>query len=167
MKTLYLECKMGAAGDMLMSALYELLPDQASFLHIMNHLHEGISISMEKKDTCGIRGSHAVVDIGGKSRTPKICPAVVSIATRSCTSTHRRRLRPLHTITSTNRTMIIPMTTKATRITTPRPQISGAYWITCRYRRKYARTRRPFTTASHRRSPKPTGFRWNTSIFMR
>ena len=25
MKTLYLECKMGAAGDMLMAALYELL----------------------------------------------------------------------------------------------------------------------------------------------
>ena len=28
MKTLYLECKMGAAGDMLTAALYELLPDQ-------------------------------------------------------------------------------------------------------------------------------------------
>ena len=48
MKTLYLECKMGAAGDMLMSALYELLPDQASFLDIMNHLHEG-SLSLWRR----------------------------------------------------------------------------------------------------------------------
>ena len=66
MKILYLECKMGAAGDMLMSALYELLPDQASFLDIMNHLHEGIAVTMEKKDTCGIMGTHAIVDIGGE-----------------------------------------------------------------------------------------------------
>lgn len=66
MKTLYLECKMGAAGDMLMSALYELLPDQASFLDTMNHLHEGVCVTMEKKDTCGIMGTHAVVDIGGE-----------------------------------------------------------------------------------------------------
>ena len=57
---------MGAAGDMLMSALYELLPDQASFLDIMNHLQEGIAVTMEKKDTCGIVGTHAVVDINGK-----------------------------------------------------------------------------------------------------
>ena len=32
MKTLYLECNMGAAGDMLMAALYELLEDKQGFL---------------------------------------------------------------------------------------------------------------------------------------
>ena len=38
MKTLYIECKMGAAGDMLMSALYELLDDRQQFLDTMNSL---------------------------------------------------------------------------------------------------------------------------------
>lgn len=32
MRTLYLDCGMGAAGDMLTAALSELLPDQDAFL---------------------------------------------------------------------------------------------------------------------------------------
>ena len=32
MKTLYLECNMGAAGDMLMAALTELMPDKDAFV---------------------------------------------------------------------------------------------------------------------------------------
>ena len=31
MRTLYIECNMGAAGDMLMGALYELLEDKEDF----------------------------------------------------------------------------------------------------------------------------------------
>lgn len=65
MKTLYLECKMGAAGDMLMSALYELLPDQAGFLETMNHLAEGVRVTAQRKETCGIAGTHMEVSIGG------------------------------------------------------------------------------------------------------
>ena len=38
MKTLYIECSMGAAGDMLMAALYELLDDRQAFLDTMNAL---------------------------------------------------------------------------------------------------------------------------------
>lgn len=36
MKTLYLECNMGAAGDMLMGALLELIPDREKFLKKLN-----------------------------------------------------------------------------------------------------------------------------------
>jgi uncharacterized protein (DUF111 family) len=37
MKTLYLKCKMGCAGDMLMGALSELV-DQNAFVETMNHI---------------------------------------------------------------------------------------------------------------------------------
>ena len=54
MKTLYLECKMGAAGDMLTAALYELLPDQEGFLKTMNSLIPGVEVRAERASTCGI-----------------------------------------------------------------------------------------------------------------
>ena len=38
MKTLYLECNMGAAGDMLMAALTELMPDKDVFVKELNDL---------------------------------------------------------------------------------------------------------------------------------
>ena len=38
MKTLYLECKMGAAGDMLLGALLELMPDPEKTLAQLNGL---------------------------------------------------------------------------------------------------------------------------------
>ena len=38
MKTLYLDCGMGAAGDMLTAALLELLPDPEGFVKELNAL---------------------------------------------------------------------------------------------------------------------------------
>ena len=38
MKTLFLDCGMGAAGDMLTAALLELLPDREAFLNELNGL---------------------------------------------------------------------------------------------------------------------------------
>lgn len=69
MRTLYLDCGMGAAGDMLMAALYELLDEeeQRVFLERMNHLGlEGVVISPERVAKCGIWGTHMAVQIHGE-----------------------------------------------------------------------------------------------------
>ena len=48
MKTLYFECKMGAAGDMLMAALYEICDQKELFLQTMNQ-----AFSEWDSDFCG------------------------------------------------------------------------------------------------------------------
>lgn len=65
MKTLYLSCEMGAAGDMLMAALYELLPDKAAFLQTMNGLLPGVTLTAEDSVKCGIHGTHMRVIVHG------------------------------------------------------------------------------------------------------
>ena len=55
MKSLYIECNMGAAGDMLMSALYELLEDKEGFLNTMNSLGlPGVYLEAASAVTSGI-----------------------------------------------------------------------------------------------------------------
>lgn len=67
MKTLYIECNMGAAGDMLTAALLELLPDREAFVDRMNHIGVlGLEMRMEEKVSCGVRGTHMRVWIDGK-----------------------------------------------------------------------------------------------------
>ena len=67
MKTLYIECSMGAAGDMLMSALYELLEDKQGFLDTMNGLGlPGVRIEAHPGKTCGIAGTHMAVTVYGE-----------------------------------------------------------------------------------------------------
>ncbi len=66
MKTLYLECNMGVAGDMLMAALYELIPDKEDFLARMNALGlEGVSVRAVAAAKCGITGTRMAVTING------------------------------------------------------------------------------------------------------
>ena len=66
MRTLYIDCGMGAAGDMLSAALLELLPDKEGFLHTMNHLGiPGVTVAAEKRVKCGITGTHFGVKVHG------------------------------------------------------------------------------------------------------
>ena len=66
MTTLYLDCSMGAAGDMLAAALLELLPDPQDFIARMNGLSiPGVTINAERCVKCGITGTHFRVTVGG------------------------------------------------------------------------------------------------------
>ncbi len=66
MKTLYIECNMGAAGDMLMSALSELHPDPEGFIVKMNALKiPGVEIEKKTAVKCGIKGTHIDVTVHG------------------------------------------------------------------------------------------------------
>lgn len=67
MKTLYLECGMGAAGDMLTGALLELIPDRQGFLDRVNSLGlPGVHVAAEPSVKCGITGTHMCVTVDGK-----------------------------------------------------------------------------------------------------
>ncbi|MBR4205200.1 MAG: nickel pincer cofactor biosynthesis protein LarC [Clostridia bacterium] len=68
MKILYLECGMGAAGDMLTAALSELLPDQDAFIEKLNQIAEalpGVRVAKESSVKCGITGTHISVTVDG------------------------------------------------------------------------------------------------------
>lgn len=72
MKTLYLECNMGASGDMLMGALYELLSDSAkdTFIKNMNSLFPNqLMLSASPSEKCGIWGTKMNVVILGQEET--------------------------------------------------------------------------------------------------
>lgn len=67
MRTLYLECDMGAAGDMLTAALLELLPDPAAFVRKLNGLGiPGVRYELVTSVKCGITGSHMRVLVNGE-----------------------------------------------------------------------------------------------------
>ena len=77
MKTLYLECAMGAAGDMLTAALLELMPDKDVAVAELNAIGiPNVVYSYETVTRCGIRGTHMSVKVNGaeESETP-MCAA--------------------------------------------------------------------------------------------
>ena len=105
MKTLYLECSMGAAGDMLMSALYELLEDKAGFLRTMNGL--GLpGVRLEAKSASTRRSM---------SPPPRRRPPTSMAAIRSTTTT-------MNTTTTTSTATRTPMTIRRPIITTITPR---------------------------------------------
>lgn len=64
MKTLYLDCSMGAAGDMLTAALLELVDDKEKMLGKFNTIGlHNVSTRALPKVTCGIQGTYIDVSI--------------------------------------------------------------------------------------------------------
>ncbi len=67
MRNLYLDCSMGAAGDMLTAALLELFPNRDEILRELNGLGlPGVEFVAEKAVKCGITGTHIRVMISGE-----------------------------------------------------------------------------------------------------
>lgn len=66
MKTLYLNCGVGAAGDMLTAALLELMPDKAGAIAELNAIGiPNVVYGYETVTRCGIRGTHMSVKVNG------------------------------------------------------------------------------------------------------
>ena len=67
MKTLYFECSMGAAGDMLCASLLELIPESEKFLERLNIIFApDIVFERESVSKHGVSGTHLRVVINGE-----------------------------------------------------------------------------------------------------
>jgi len=72
MKHLFLDCSMGAAGDMLSAALFELSEDKEKTLAELNGLGiPGVVYEAIPAERCGITGTHFKVTCGGVEELPE------------------------------------------------------------------------------------------------
>ena len=70
MKTLYLDCGMGAAGDMLTAALLELFPNPDEQIAALNALDiPKVIFQREHTMKCGIAGTHVTVRVDGEAES--------------------------------------------------------------------------------------------------
>lgn len=73
MRVIYIECNMGVAGDMLMSALIELHPNSDDFIKRLNHLNiPNVKFEKQKSVKCGIHGTHINVYLNEMLESDKI-----------------------------------------------------------------------------------------------
>ncbi len=67
MKALYLECDMGIAGDMLMSALFDLFDNKEEIINKINSLNiPNTNITFTYDEKCGIHGTNARVVVANQ-----------------------------------------------------------------------------------------------------
>ncbi|MDD6328051.1 MAG: nickel pincer cofactor biosynthesis protein LarC [Lachnospiraceae bacterium] len=67
MKIMYIDCSMGAAGDMLTAALLELVPDAEACIRELNALGiPKVSYEKRKSEKCGIVGTYVKVTVDGE-----------------------------------------------------------------------------------------------------
>ena len=86
MKTLYLDCGMGAAGDMLTAALLELLPEPKAFLQELNALGiQGVVTTAVRTEKCGICGTQLSVTVNGAEEESEDVPLA---HTHACSHVH-------------------------------------------------------------------------------
>ena len=66
MRTLYLDCSMGAAGDMIAAALLELVPDAGAAVARLNALGiPGVAYAAGRVTRCGVVGTSVEVSVDG------------------------------------------------------------------------------------------------------
>ena len=66
MKTLYLECNMGAAGDMIAAALFDLFDDKKKLENEIKAIGlPDTVVRFEKKKSCAVSGVHTRVICNG------------------------------------------------------------------------------------------------------
>lgn len=72
MKILYLDCSMGAAGDMLTASLLELFENPPAVLAELNGLGiPGVQFLAEKSVKCGVTGTHVRVLVAGEEEAAR------------------------------------------------------------------------------------------------
>lgn len=90
MKTIYLECNMGAAGDMLMGALYEISDQKEWFLYKMNEILAPyhVTLSATPSSKCGVTGTHMTVTADGVEEAADSSAHATASAALSGAHTH-------------------------------------------------------------------------------
>ena len=67
MRTLYIDCSMGIAGDMFTGALLDLFPEKEEITAQLNALGlPGVQYQISRTQKCGIEGTHMTVSIHGE-----------------------------------------------------------------------------------------------------
>ena len=87
-RVLYFDCSMGAAGDMLMAALSELVPDRSSAAEKLNAAGiPGVRAELRDDEKCGIKGTHIDIFVNGKQEETEDCKEN-KIQSKTCGGSH-------------------------------------------------------------------------------